>query len=82
VGLQQVLRKLKLRLDEGSHILCDAYGASHVYDDVQMQGDARGDVKQVPHAQLMADVFGAEGDVAGLLHFFAPLQLDRIQCIR
>jgi hypothetical protein len=64
VGLQQVLQKHNLRLDEGSHILCDTYGASHVYGDVHMQGDVRGDVTQVPHAQLMADVFGAEGDVA------------------
>jgi len=30
----------------------------------------------------MADVFGAEGDVAGLLQFFDQLQLDRIRCIR
>ena len=30
----------------------------------------------------MADVFGAEGDVAGLLQFFAQLQVDRIRCIR
>jgi len=82
VGLQQVLRKHNLRLDEGSHILCDAYGASHVYDNVHMQGDVRGDVTQVPHAQLMADVFGAEGDVAGLLQFFAQLQVDRIRSIR
>mmetsp|Transcript_10044 Transcript_10044/g.15892 ORF Transcript_10044/g.15892 Transcript_10044/m.15892 type:complete len:192 (+) Transcript_10044:632-1207(+) len=47
-----------------------------------MQGDVRGDVTQVPHAQLMADVFGAEGDVAGLLQFFAQLQVDRIRSIR
>ena len=82
VGLQQVFRKHNLRLHEGSHILCDAYGASHLYGDVHMQGDVRGDVTQVPHAQSMADVFGAEGDVAGLLQFFAQLQLDRIRCIR
>jgi len=82
VGLQQVLRKHDLRLDEGSHILCDAYCASHVYDDVHMQSDVRGDVEQVPHAQSMADVFGPERDVAGLLQFFAQLQLDHIQCIR
>jgi len=81
-GLQQVLRKHNLRLDEQSHILCDAFGASHVYDDLHMQGDARGEVTQAPHAQLMADIFGAEGDVAGLLQFFAQLQLDCIQCIR
>jgi len=42
VGLQQVLRKHDLRLDEQSHIMCDAYGASHVYGDVDMQGDVRG----------------------------------------
>jgi len=47
-----------------------------------MQGDVRGDVTQVPHAQLMADVFGAEGDVARLLQFFAQLHVDRIRCIR
>jgi len=82
VGLQQVLRKHNLRPDEGSHILCDTFCASHVYGDVHMQGDVRGDVTQVPHAELMADVFGAEGDVAGLLQFFAQLQLDRIRCIR
>jgi len=39
-------------------------------------------VTQVPHAQLIAVVFGAEGDVAGLLQFFAQLQVDRIRCIR
>ena len=77
-GLQQVLRKHNLHLDERSHILCDAYCASHMYGDVHMQGDVRGDVTQVPHAQLMADVFGAEGDVSGLLQFFAQLKLDRI----
>jgi len=82
VGLQQVLRKLNLRLEEGSHILIDTFGASHVYGDVHMQGDVRGDVTQVPHAQLMADVFGAEGDVARLLQFFAQLHVDRIRCIR
>jgi len=48
VGLQQVLRKHNLDLDEGSHILCDAYGASYVHGDVHMQGDVRGDVTQVP----------------------------------
>jgi len=47
-----------------------------------MQGDARGKVTQVPHAQLMANIFGAEGDVAGLLQIFAQMQLDRIRCIR
>jgi len=82
VGLQQVLRKHNLCLSEGSHILGDAYGASHVYGDVHMQGDVRGEVTQVPHARLMADVFGAEGDVAGLLQFFSQMQLDRIRCIR
>jgi len=81
VGLQQVLRKHNLRLDEGSHILCDAYGASHVYGDVHMQGDVRRDVTQVPHAQLMADVFGTEGDVAGLLQFSAQMQVDQTRCI-
>jgi len=40
------------------------------------------EVTQVPHAQLMANVFGAEGDVSGLLQIFAHMQLDRIQCIR
>jgi len=64
VGLQQVLRKHNLRLDKGSHILIDAFCASHVYGDVHMQGNVRGDVTQVPHAQLMADVLGAEWDVA------------------
>jgi len=39
-------------------------------------------VTQVPHAQLIAVVFGAEGDVAGLLQFSAQLQVDRIGCIR
>jgi len=82
VGLQQVLRKHNLGLDEGSHILCDAYGASHVYGDVHMQGDVRGDVTQVPHAHLMADVFGAEGDVNGLLQSFAQMQVDRIRSIQ
>jgi len=82
VGLQQVLRKHKLRLDEGSHILCDTFCASHVYGNVHMQGDVEGGVTQVPHAELIADVFGAEGDVAGLLQFFAQLQVDRIRCIR
>jgi len=82
VGLQQVLRKHNLDLDEGSHILCDAYGASYVYGDVHMQGDVRGDMTQVPHTQLMADVFGAEGDVNGLLQFFAQMQVDRIRSIQ
>ena len=82
VGLHQVLRKHDLCLDDQSHTLGDAYGASDVYGDVQMQGDTRGEVMQVPHSQLIADVFGAEGDVAGLLQFFAQMQLDHIQCIR
>jgi len=69
-------------LDEQSHILGDVHGASHVYGDVHMQGKARGEVTQVPHAQLMADVFGADGDVAGLLQFFGQMQMDRIRCIR
>ena len=47
-----------------------------------LKGDVRGDVTQVPHAQLMADVFGAEGDVAGILQFSAHLQVDRIRCIQ
>jgi len=42
VGLQQVLRKHNLRLDEGSHILRDAFCASHVYGNVHMQGEWRG----------------------------------------
>jgi len=82
VGLQQVFHKHNLDFDDGSHILCNAYGASHVYGDVHMKGDVRGDVTQVPHAQLMTDVFGAEGDVNGLLQFFAQMEVDRIRSIR
>jgi len=82
VGLQQVLRKHNLRLDEGSHILCDAFGATFVYGNNHMQGDVKGDVTQVPHAEFMADTFEAEEDVAGLLQFFAQLQVNRIRCTR
>jgi len=82
VGLQQGFRQENLHLDEQNHVLGDVYGASHVYDDMHKKGDARGDVTQVPHAHLMTDVFGAEGNVSGLLQFFSKMQMDHIQYIR
>jgi len=71
-----------MKVDPECQVFLDANPAGHVYADMHTEGVTGRAVRQVPHDQLLRSTFGGEGDVAGLLQFFAQMQMDEIRCIR
>jgi len=71
-----------MKLDPECQVFLDVNSAGYMYADKDTEGDKGRAVRQVPHDQLMSNIFDGEGDAADLLQLSAQMEMNEITCIR